>query len=816
DGIIFLLNESGVLYAYNFGEKISEIYEVNLTKEEDLLVDRHWFVELNQTAYLAIALKDGGVLLHNLVTLETTVLLGCQKHITITTLNAGWNSQILWVGTDEGSIFKIDLNKNFQVQSMDSHFPELLSNHVKIWTINQSSEDILWIGTDGGGVYRYMPKGKPFYNIIKGDGQGGGISHNIVRAIIKDKEGTLWVGTRGDGLNMIPSDGGKTQYYNVLNGLSNNAVISLEFDDNRNLWIGVDGEGIDMLERSTGKVLHFPEDFINDVDLGFGSVYSICVDVYGSIWLGTSGYGLINFEISKTDNGHYYLSDYKQIKYAHGEKGLKSDIVYSIVEEQPNVLWVGTRRGGLHRLNTLNGKIEIYRNRGKNGLSNDDILSLYIGSGDKLWIGTSGGLNMINLSYKPYQFKHYTEYDGLPNNTVHGILEDVENNIWLSTNRGLSKYLTLENRFINFNNTDGLQNNEYTDGAVYSDTLRHFLYFGGVDGIDWFDPQCIKQANHFPPIVFNELRLYNNLIVPGDTTHILQTGLNSTNRIELNHNQNFFSLSFSTLNYYNSAKCKFSYYLEGFDHDWNSIQTNRTANFTTVPPGLYTFKVRASNEDGVFGQEMKEIVIDIKPPFGQTLFAYILYGLALLGIINLYFLYHKRRMKQKSQRELELLNRQKKDEINQYKLQFFTNIAHEFRTPLTLILAPAVTLMNYIKEDERLAVYARTIYQNANRLQHLIQELIEFRKVETGNMRLKIRQHELVEYIGELIHAFEFFANQNEIELSFVYSSPKVEAWVDIKNLEKILLNLISNAIKYTPKGGNVEVNIELCNNELC
>ena len=549
----YLLTEEGSLYTYQADGEYTNIYNEDLAQYNELLFKKHWFVEVNNSDYLAVALKKGGVLLYNLVTHKSIRLLEGQQQITITTVNEAIDSNILWIGTDGGSVFKIDFKNKALVENMDSYFPNLSSNQVKIWTIEQTSEDLLWIGTDGNGVFRYITKGKPLYNIKKGDKQSRAISHNIVRAIIKDKTGNLWVGTRGDGLNMIPFDGSDTRYYNVENGLSNNAVIALNIDKQENLWIGVDGEGIDMLETSSGRIFHFPENFSNAKDMNFGSVYSICVDVYGTIWLGTSGYGVINLDVSKKADGKYFINNYKQLRSVSGEDGLRSDIVYSIVEERPNVLWLGTRGGGLHRLNTLNYSFEVYgeADNNKNGLSNDDILSLCMGRDAQLWIGTSEGINRLNLGSRPFQFQYYTEHNGLPNNTVHGILEDIEGDIWLSTNRGLSKFLVSEGNFLNFNKTDGLQSNEFTDGAVYNDTVNNLLYFGGVEGLDWFNPQQIKPSNHFPPIIFNEFRLYNNPIIPGDSTLILSTCLNETDIIELKYNQNFFSFSFTTLNYYN-------------------------------------------------------------------------------------------------------------------------------------------------------------------------------------------------------------------------------------------------------------------------
>jgi signal transduction histidine kinase/ligand-binding sensor domain-containing protein/DNA-binding response OmpR family regulator len=812
DRTFYLLTEKGRLYAYNGKEEYYNKYHTDLSQYNDLLFEKHWFIEVNNSDYLAIALKEGGLLLYNLITHETVRLLDGRQQVAVTTVNNSVDSGFFWIGTDGGSIYKVDFKKKPGVEKMDSYFPDILSDQVKIWTIEQTSEDLLWVGTDGSGIFRYITKGKPFYNIRKGDKQSGSISHNIVRAIIKDKTGNLWIGTRGDGLNMIPYKGADTKYFNTENGLSNNAVIALNIDRKNNLWIGIDDEGIDMLEISSGRFFHFPEDFINADDISFGSVYSICIDVYGTIWLGTSGFGVISFDISKNRDGRYVVDNYHQLSSKSGENSLRSDIVYSIVEERPNVLWIGTRGGGLYRLNSLNYAVDIFGEavNNINGLSNDDILSLCMGKDAQLWIGTSGGLNRLNLSYRPYQFENFTEYNGLPNNTIHSILEDEQGNIWLSSNKGLSKFLPSEGSFINFNKSDGLQSNEYVDGAAYNDTANNLLYFGGLEGLDWFDPQQIKPSDNFPPIVFTEFRLYNEPVLPGDTTLILTKKLDETEKLELKYNQNFFSLSFTTLNYFNAQKCEFEYYLEGFDHAWINNYKERTASFTNVPPGTYTFRVKATNEEGIFGDEIREIPVIIHPPVWNTWLAYFIYtvllGLLIVGIVR----YYRARAREKRQIEIEKINRQKKDEINHYKLQFFTNIAHEFRTPLTLILAPAVSLMNSIDKDKRLGIYARSIYQNANRLQRLIQELIEFRKVETGHLKLEVQKYELVKYVSELVKAFEQFAQQNEVSLSFDYTKPEIESWVDIKVVEKILFNLISNAIKYTPKGGSVEVRLEM------
>jgi signal transduction histidine kinase/ligand-binding sensor domain-containing protein/DNA-binding response OmpR family regulator len=808
---LYLLGQDGKVFAYANEAALEKLYEKDLGIHKDLKFEKHWFIQGEHCTFLTIVLETGGLFVMNLETLEVLRIGEDNELLSVTTVNKAWDTDEFWIGTDDGSVYKLLLAATPELILMDENMSDLFSKRVKIWTIMQTSDDLLWIGTDGNGIYRYITKGKSFFNIKKGSSESGSIGHNIVRSIYKEKKGVLWVGTRGDGLNRISADNTQRNSYNVDNGLSNNAVLSLNMDENANLWIGVDGEGIDMLEHSTGKLFHFPEDFTNGGDQEFGYVYSICFDVYGSMWLGTSGYGIVNMEVKRDNTGRYSLKKYKQVRYSQDSEGLRSDIVYAIVEESPNVLWLGTRGGGLHRLNTLNNSFELFgiRDNKEKEFIDDDVLSLCLGSNQKLWVGTSEGLSVLNLAYKPYQFTHFSERNGMPNNTVHGIIEDAAGDIWISTNQGLSKLLVSKGDFLNFNKTDGLLNSEFTDGAYYNDTTAKLLYFGGVEGLDWFNPLDIESSDNFPPIIFSEFRLNNKLVMPGDSTLILTTSLNTTREINLKHNENFFSISFTTLNYYNAQKCQFAYYLEGFDNAWNHVGNLRTASFTNVPPGKFILKVRATNEDGILGTEVREITIVIHPPFRNTYKAYILYILAFGLIVYYLLMFLRNRAKEKRELEMEKIERTKNEEINRYKLQFFTDIAHEFRTPLTLILAPAAILKDQLSEKIRLGHYARSIFQNAGRLQKLITELIEFRKVETHNMNLAVGRYDLVHYISKIMNAFDIYDKLNAVTLTFLHSKPKLEAWVDPEKFEKILLNLISNAIKYTPAGGRVEIELQ-------
>ncbi|TVQ84078.1 MAG: hybrid sensor histidine kinase/response regulator [Bacteroidetes bacterium] len=811
NSIYLVDNES--LIQYNFDDNLppETIRFTELCPEADEdYYENSWFFELNNTPHLALSIRKGGLLLVNLIDFYIHTIQKFDPGFFITSIHLSLDKNHLWLGADDGNIFKLKLSEKLHPESVLHLIPELAGRRLKIWSVLETPDDLLWIGTDGEGIFRTIMKPKPFYQIKRGEPQERMLNHQIVRAIYEDKNGNLWVGTRGNGLNYIPAVSGPAIYYTTKNGLTNNAVLSLEEDKNGNLWIGHDGSGIDILELSTGKFYHFPADLKGAEDLEFGSVYDICTDTFGKVWLGTSGHGLIGLNIRKTNTG-YELVNYKKVKGYQPDDILKSNIIYAIVEEKPNILWFGTRGAGIYRLNTITGEL---KNSGiaqseTPGLSDNDVLSLHMGNDGFLWVGTSGGLNMININYTPYSFKHFTTHDGLPNNTIHAILEDSEGNIWSSTNKGLSKFERANNTFFNFNSADGLQSNEYTDGAALKGKNSGRFYFGGINGLDWFYPEKITISQRKPELVFTGFRLYNKMILPGDSTEILQKNINELETITLKHHQNFFTIEFTTLNFINPDKSLFEYKLENFNTDWVFAGNQREVNFTNVPFGKYRLLVRATNEDGIWSDEIRTLNIVIQPPIWKTWPAFIIYIIIAGILIFLIYRYQSVRMRRKQERALEKIQQEKEKELNQYKLQFFTNLAHEFGTPLTLIFASAASLMNQNNDRLESTKLIKTIYQNSRRMQRLVQELLEFRKVDSGRERVNSNNFELVSTLNNITEIFTHFARENELELSF---EPEIdELWVTIDGgkLEKIMLNLLSNAMKYTPAGGSIAVKLE-------
>jgi signal transduction histidine kinase/ligand-binding sensor domain-containing protein/DNA-binding response OmpR family regulator len=808
EGLLYLLGSDGKLVCtvnnrLVFGKQLSNGKPISF----------HRFLRLGKRYLLAIATSDGQLLLHDLADAEKAPHRIDPGMATVSSLSENLDRTALWLGTESGDIFKIaEAAAGYSVRSMNSYFPAFSKTHIKILTITETKQDIVWVGTDGDGVYKFLTRAKTFYSIPKGLPENGQLSHSIIRSVYEDASGTLYIGTRGGGLNIVHADHSKTTIINTANGLSNDAVLAINKDHKGNLWVGLDGEGIDMIEAGTRKIFHFPEDFENDNELAFSSVYAICVDAFNDLWLGTSGYGIIHLSVVKTARG-YRLKEYDQL--SHADKGrpvsIRSNIVYAIVEEKPNTLWFGTRGGGVYRYNALTRKIEEHIQadaRDKNRLSNNDVLSLYLDKHEQLWIGTSGGLNRLFLQSRPYRLEHFTQHEGLPNNTIHGILEDPKGNIWLSTNHGLVLYDAAKNTFKNFDTNDGLQNNEFTDGAAFRSKTSEKLFFGGIDGLDIVHPTKVNAKNYFPRLTVTEFQVRNAVITPGDKSHILAENIDRTAHVTLKYDQNFISFFFTTLDYWNKQKSEYAYFLENFDKDWNYIGQQQAVTLTNIPPGHYKLNINYTNENGDWAPLPKTINIIVTPPFWKTYWAYGAYIVLAIAIQAGIVLYIRRRARAKKALAIEKFKARQLKELNDYKLQFFTNVAHEFRTPLTLILGPVASLLHKSKDagDQQ---QLKTVYSNSLRLQKLIDELIQFRKIESGKDVLTLSTIDLVPFTQEIVESFQQHATDYEVHLEFYPEPESLPALVDYKKIEKILINLISNGIKYSVKGGMISVSLK-------
>ncbi|MFV8369222.1 hybrid sensor histidine kinase/response regulator transcription factor [Flavobacterium sp. LB2R40] len=682
----------------------------------------------------------------------------------------------------------------------------------KITALIQGSENVLWTGTDGDGIFKTHPLKRAFNLISRA--QIPEVDGGIVRAFLEVDGHSFWVGTKGKGLFRFSADfymhpEKPLQYtlFNESNSTINNAVFALCKGKEDLIFIGTDGGGITVFDLKKSRLINWSEISGNEKCSYFKSTYTIYQDKKGFIWLGTNGYGMIRCKIERYGN-QLKVTDFQQYRAGNGEKTLSSNIIFSIIPKNENQLWIGTRLGGLSLFNKDSGQFRTYKNvkNDSKSLSNNDILCLQIDANNRLWIGTSFGLNLLEdlKSDGKAIFKNFTVKQGLPNNTIHGIVSDKKSNLWLSTNFGLSNFILNGEKFINYTKNEGLQNNEFADGAFYQNGKSGFIFMGGIKGFNYFLPQKIKESAIIPAILINKISgqnqaipYYQGLVIPPDAT--------SHPSIVLNHNQNFFDIELAALTYVNSEKCKYAYQLMNFDTNWNFISNRRIISFTNVPQGNYSLWIKWTNSDGVWSNPVHAIDIRIKPVFWQSNLAIIIYSV-LFALFILFVLSYYNKRQSLSQ---NILFRKREEQLHENRLTFFTNVAHEFQTPLTLIVGPAQKLSETANLSDKNQKFIQMIQRNSSRLLFLTQQLLEFRKAEYDYLEVTVKEFDLVNLVEQIAELFDEWALEKNIVYNLDIPST-LTGWFDKDKIEKIVFNLMSNAFKYTPVNGKIDLKFQI------
>jgi len=683
----------------------------------------------------------------------------------------------------------------------------------KITTLVQGSENIMWTGTDGDGVFKMYPLKKSFNLISKA--QMPELDGGIVRTFLEAGGNSFWVGTKGKGLFRFSSDFYLNpenplnyQNFNESNSILNNAVFALCEGQENLVFIGTDGDGITVYDLEKSKLISWREIEGNEEVDHFKSIYAIHQDKNGFIWLGTNGYGMIRCKVARSGS-KLKLTDFKRYRAGNNDgSSLSSNIIFSIVPRNDNQLWIGTRLGGLNLFDKESGKFRTYKNVAHNAesLSNNDILCLVTDANNKLWIGTSFGLNVLEelKSDGKAVFKTYTTKDGLPNNTIHGIVSDKKSNLWISTNFGLSNFSINPEKFINYTKNEGLQNNEFADGAFYGDPKSDYIFMGGIKGFNYFLPQKIKESTVVPDLLIDKISGQNQT-TPYYQGLVISPDSKTYPSIVLKHNQNFFDIQLASLTYINNEKCQYAYQLEGFDKEWNSIDNRKIISFTNVPRGNYSLWLKWTNSDGVWSEPVQAIDIRVKPVFWQSNVAIVIYLVLLAFFVLFVRSYYLKRQSLKQ----NILIRQNEEELHENRLTFFTNIAHEFLTPLTLIVGPIQKLSETTNLNEKNQKFIHMIQRNSSRLLFLTQQLLEFRKAEYDYLENTVRKFDLVNLVEQIAELFDDWALDKNIGYHVEVPST-LPGWFDKDKLEKIVFNLMSNAFKYTPSNGSIHLKFEI------
>ncbi|MCU0288804.1 MAG: ATP-binding protein [Acidobacteria bacterium] len=776
----------------------------------------------------------------------------------------------IWIGTDGGGL--ILRQKNKYGKEIFTHFPPnpnvpggLNNGHIK--TIIQDKSGLIWIGTNGGGLSCFHKEKKQFISYTKDPNKPYSLSHNDIEVIYEDRAGSLWIGTQGEGINKIDGryDHFALYQYEPYNpGLKNEKIWSIVEGKDGHFWIGTDG-GIYKFDIHNDKFQHINHDPGRPNSLIHNQVLSICEDNAGNLWIGTDGGGLYNYDPVKrqsfhysydplnsngishdrilsiirdssgilwfgTDGGGIFCLDPSQpgnkpgkeltfTRYTHIEAvrgSLSHNKAFTIYEDKNKTIWVGTSGGGLNRFDPIKKSFQHFNNNPavQNSLSDNSILSIYMDSTGALWIGTVNGLNKFDL--KSETWTRYTMKNGLPNNIIYGILEEDHannnktGNLWISTNMGLSRFNPGTGKIKNYDIHDGLQSNEFNTNA-YTKSKNGIMFFGGVKGFNVFDPRQIKNNDYVPPVILTDFFIATNPVTLNQKGHSpLKSGISETREIYLSYLENSFVFGFIALNYVQPMKNRYMYKLEGYNEDWISQETRQMVFYTKVPAGNYVFKVKASNNDGIWNDEGASVVIHIAPPLWLSWWFILLSLFFLLGIL---FVLHRQRTKHIK----EKLEKIRLENELQLKADFTAMLVHDLRSPLTAIVGYA-QMMEEMPMMVDMRKTGKVISRSCDNMLRLINDMLDLSKFEAGKMVLNNSKSSLYQIASDNLEVMMPLIKKKEITLLWDISSDVkgLILFIDSEKIGQVLNNLFSNAIKFVPdnKKGVISITLKRFENE--
>ncbi|GAA0894534.1 hypothetical protein GCM10009122_42150 [Fulvivirga kasyanovii] len=723
----------------------------------------------------------------------------------------------IWIGTDHGGINVVD--KNSKSINYLLHHPEIENSlsHNSIYCLYKDNQDIIWVGTYKKGVNYYHKKIKRFPHFKHSLLAPGSLPYDDVNRFVADYRDNIWIGTNGGGLVYFNRAENTFTQYTAKPGdpksLSSDVIVSMLIDKYNMLWIGTYQGG---LERFDGKQFHhFQADPENASSIADNNIWELFEDSKGTLWVGTLSNGLDRYDRETDKFIHYGLST------TGTDSALHIQYIQALAEDSEGNLWVGGG-GGVDIIDLATNKIKRLSEDpdGPYLLPAHTIISLYKDTLGRMWVGTQQGLYVYDKDATLLNM--FTSEDGLPHNTILTILEEDHNSLWFSTPNGISNLIIegandlSQARFVNYDESDGLQGKVFNENAALK-THKGELIFGGANGFNIFNPKELKINEENPKIVFSDFQLFNKSLRVGEQHEgrpILTKALPFTDKITLKYDENVFSIGFAAIGFLHPGKTKYQYKLEGFDHQWRMADETRRATYTNLDPGSYTFKVISSDGDGTWNErDAASIDIAVLPPFWKTNWAYALYVLVILAILYVVRREILQRERVKFRIEQARREAQQMHELDLLKIRFFTNLSHEFRTPLSLILAPLEKLMANAQSQYQKMQY-QMINRNARRLLNLLNQLLDFRKLEVDTIGLHTSEGNIIKFIEESVHSFSDLSENKNVTLHFHCEEGELHVLFDMDKLEKILFNLLSNAFKFTPESGRVDIEVNFHDQE--
>lgn len=701
-----------------------------------------------------------------------------------------WQGKLL-IGTFDG-IFDLDkaTERIVKVAGYDDINKSL--SHYSVYCFCVDRDKTLWVGTFAGGV-NYLNK---FTNrfVLHKPQEELNIRTGIYGAITYESPEDLWIATEGYGLLNYNKRTNESHYYlidpSVRFAFNTNIIKSVFYEDGY-VWCGTTKGEIYKFNIKTKKfsLYHqYPIEY---------SIYSIIRDHNGVLWVGgaSTEFGLTCFV-----NDSLVTTFYNNV-----DEPIYFSNVRCILEEEDGVFLLGSTAEGLLRFDTHKKQLTKYSNEAsveKYRIPNNYISAIVRTKSGEIWVSTYGG-GIFQLDESKAIRRIMTVREGLLDNNICTLVESSDQRLWMSTVNGLIMFDPAKDEVRNYHRHNGIDIREFTlhSGIALPDGS---LCFAGSNGFVTFHVEAMDKNNNIPPVVLEQLSVNNHPVKVGDESAILDKVLDGMETIRLAYNENNFSITYQALNYIYATQNQYAYKLEGYDTDWNYVGERNSAFYTNLSPGKYVFRVKASNNDGVWNEEGRSLAIVVQPPLWRTWYAYLFYVIALAAIIYgiLYYVNIKRNLE--AGLKMKQLEKQKQEEFHQAKIRLFTNFSHELRTPLMLIITPFEELVKRVDIPAELHDKLSIIYKNAQKLLLLVNQLMDLHKNQAGSMDLKVSEGDICEYIKEIYYAFNQIALTNEVKFTLNCTPKTINGWFDKSLLEKVVFNLLSNAFKYTASGESV------------
>ncbi|WP_412467623.1 two-component regulator propeller domain-containing protein [Pedobacter sp. KLB.chiD] len=794
DGSVWISTGKGTLEKYNPKTDNFEPFNIN---GKNAKTEYGWVSRIAETedGNLLVGTTNQGVKLFNPITLTSKNILKLnddQTPIFVRDIKKT-GSHEFWIATESGIyIYNDESGAIIHLKKQYNNDYSLSDNAV--YTICVDREGGVWAGTYFGGVNYYSSHTSLFTKYFPQNGTNS-ISGSDVREITKDQAGNLWIGTEDAGLNKLQIKTGLFKHFlpdGKPGSIAYSNIHGLLVDGDK-LWIGTFEHGLDVLDLKTERVIkHYQAGVGNSLRTNF--IVTFCKTRSGEILVGTIN-GIYRYNRKR--------DDFDAIA------GLPFIFYYSVMEDSKGNIWAGSFNDGVFQFNLSKPGYVNYRNIPKDAksLSHNSVNSIFEDSQKHIWVTTDGG-GLCSFDQQTHQFKRYGIKNGFPSNYLFRIEEDALHKFWISSTRGLIHFDPVTGLSKTYSKANGLLTDQFNYSSAYQDQDGK-IYFGSVKGLVSFNPANLKTTTYAPPVFLTGFQINGSETGLNGKDPLANKSIVYVDTIELNYNQSSFSIDFAALSYLSPEMTEYAYKMTGIYKDWEYLKTNRKVYFTKLAPGNYIFEVKALVErSSNWSSKNARLLIKIHPPFYFSPQAYLLYLIAIVGIIFFLIRSYHLKIAAKNSRRMEVFEHEKQKEVYQAKIEFFTNVAHEIRTPLTLIVGPMEKLIKQASAIPAIEKNLRIMGRNTDRLLKLTNQLLDFRKTETSEFSLNFVKADISELLKDIFIQFQPAAEQQNITYNLHLPEKNLHAYIDIEAFYKIISNLTDNALKYGR--AHVELNLSL------